>query len=510
MEDRTLVQVMEDARAAGTPLVAVQTADQSAAVTEICNASNGDAKVLWDATRGVQGLNEAGVAFVVKLSGKTPEELAAWRQNTTNPQTALEIADKLPENGYFFMLNAHRFVSDAFVSTGILTKREAYKTSGRTLVQLGPQFDLPAELRQDVVVIDDPLPSDTALRLIASRLTEASGLLCSMENLDRAVDAIRGLSPFAAEQVLAMSLRSSGIDMDALWMRKRAQVEQTKGLSLQLTGPRFSDIGGNAEIVRFAERVMAGKNRPRAVFLIDEIDKYMAGSTGGGDTSGVSADYLGVLLREMENRGNDGMILLSPPGCGKTLFAIALAITYGLPLVHFDFGAMKGRYVGDSETAVRDSFKVGNGIAAGRAFVVATCNRLESLAPELRRRFTSGLWYFDLPDRSEREAIWKVQIAAHDIKPTVMEDPRAIAFDEGWTGAEIRNCCRIASRLDVPLAEAANYVVPVSQSDPKSVESLRTLAEGRFLSANYPGTYTRAAAAVEGGAVRRVKLAKES
>jgi hypothetical protein len=494
----SLTEVMSDVRDSGAPLVAVETADQIAAVTAICAASNGAAKVLWDATRGVVGLNDAGKKFVAALG--SAEEVKA---TSTNPATALEIADKLPEDGFFFMLNAHRFVSDAFVSTGILVKREPYKTTGRTLVQLGPKFDLPAELRQDVMVIDDPLPDDAQLREVAVKLTTASGLAEPADRIERAVDAIRGLSPFAAEQVLAMSLRKKGIDLDALWARKKAQIEQTKGLSLQLRGPAFADIGGNAEIVRFARRMMTGKNPPRAVFLIDEIDKYMAGSTGQ-QAGSVDADYLGVLLREMENRGHDGAILLSPPGCGKTLFAIALAIEFGLPLVHFDFGAMKGKWMGDSETAVREAFKTGNGIANGRAFVVATCNRLDSLAPELRRRFTSGLWYFDLPDKVERGAIWLLQQKSHGL-PLVAD----ITFDEGWTGAEIRNCCRIASRLEIPLKEAAGYVVPVTQSDPKSIESLRSLAEGRFLSANYPGTYSRTAALDEGA--RKVRLTtKES
>jgi len=493
-----LTDVMADARAAGTPLVVVQTADQIAAMTAICNSTNGAAKVVWDAARGVMGINDPGKAFVRTLG--SPDEV---RMNSTNPATALEMADKLPADGFFFMLNAHRFMQDAIISTATLTKREPYKTNGRTLVGLGPTFDLPAELRQDVVVIDDPLPEDGELRAIAEKLTKASGLNCSTESLDRAVDAIRGLSPFSAEQVLAMSLRKSGIDLDSLWERKRQQIEQTKGLRLQLRGPKFSDIGGNAAIVAYARKMMAGKDAPRAIFLIDEIDKSSTGSTGSNANS-VDADYLSVLLKEMENRGNDGAILLSPPGCGKTLFALALAMEFGLPLVHFDFGAMKGRYVGDSESAVREAFKVANGIASGRAFVVATCNRLDSLAPELRRRFTAGLWYFDLPDKSERESIWKVQQKAHDLAPL---SHSLIGFDdEGWTGAEIRNCCRTASRLDLKLCEARKYIVPVCQSDPKSIESLRTLAEGAFLSANYDGTFT-SARSTEGE--RRVNL-KES
>jgi len=35
---------------------------------------------------------------------------------------------------------------------------------------------------------------------------------------------------------------------------------------------------------------------------------------------------------------------------------------------------------------------------------------------------------------------------------------------EGWTGAEIKECCRKAHRLGMTLAEASRYIVPVSRS----------------------------------------------
>jgi hypothetical protein len=492
---RTLIEVVQDARDAGTPLLAVTTTDQQAAVSAICKASNGAPKLAWDAVRGIIPLNETAKTF---CKSKWADD-AQRAMETANPQTALEVAGRLPDDSQFFALNAHRFVQDAFFSTAVLALRDTNKLTGRTLILLGPAFDLPAELQQDVVVIDDPIPTDAALREKIAKLSSANGLAVPDDVLDRAVDATRGLSLFGCEQVTAMSLRKVGIDLDSLWERKRTQISQTKGLSLQRTGPSLDDIGGNAAICTYGRRVVAGKQPPRALYLVDEIEKYMAGSGSGGDSSGVSADYLGVLLREMEDNGHDGLICVSPPGCGKTMFARALAVSAKLPLLQFDFGAMKGRYVGDSEGAIRQAFKVANGVAAGRALVVATCNRLDSLPPELRRRFTNGIWYFDLPDAQERLAIWKLQIAAHGLSAS----PAGVTFDEGWTGAEIRNCCRIASRLDIPLAEAASYVVPVSQSDPNSIEALRTLAEGRFLSANRPGTYTRAIAP-EGGE-RRVR-----
>jgi hypothetical protein len=61
--------------------------------------------------------------------------------------------------------------------------------------------------------------------------------------------------------------------------------------------------------------------------------------------------------------------------------------------------------------------------------------------------------------------------------------------DTGWTGAEIRSCCRLAALLDVPLMQAAQNVVPISVTAAESIERLRTWASGRCLSANQPGIY---------------------
>jgi len=49
-------------------------------------------------------------------------------------------------------------------------------------------------------------------------------------------------------------------------------------------------------------------------------------------------------------------------------------------------------------------------------------------------------------------------------------------------GAEIKSCCRLASLFDVPLAQAAQNVVPVTVPADNKIESLRQWALGRCLS----------------------------
>ena len=63
--------------------------------------------------------------------------------------------------------------------------------------------------------------------------------------------------------------------------------------------------------------------------------------------------------------------------------------------------------------------------------------------------------------------------------------------DTGWTGAEIRQCCELAWRLQCTLLEAADYVVPVSRSAASQIEELRGQAHGRFLSRLLPGLFDK-------------------
>lgn len=477
----TLTEVILSARDTGTPLLAVTTTDQQAALNAIATATNGAPKVCWDAIKGCTALNKAGVAALAKESNNDPSQL---QQLTQNPQTALEVASRLPENAIFFMLNAHRFVNDPIVSTGILNLREPFKGNGRTAILLGPDFDLPAELKQDVVVADDPLPNDDQLTTMIRTLLEANSCPFDETALREAVEATRGLSLFAAESVTAMSMRKDGLDRMALWERKQAQVRQTKGLKLLLDGPRFTDTGGNARLLADLTDIMNGDDSPIAIVWWDEMEKSLG--IEGGDLSNVTSDFKGTFLSWMEESGHDGIILVGGAGTGKSLAAKSVGPQFGKPTFVLDPGAMKGRFVGDSETAHRLAFKTINATAQGRVFVIATCNKLADVSPEIRRRFLSGIYYVDLPNDEERAAIWQLQLKAHSL---IADTPDLIALSAGWTGAEIRNCCRIAKRQHKTLADAAKKIVPVSVANPESIDQLRKLANGRFHSANHPGTY---------------------
>jgi hypothetical protein len=479
MTGTSSVAAFKAARRVSAPIVVIRTADQFAAVELIRRSLNGNAPPMlaWDLCRGLNPLNELGTeAF---------DSLNVEPIMTINPTEMLGLTLKLPERSIVFLYNAHRIVSNETVSQGIWNVREQFKQNGRTLVLLGPDMPLPSEIGTDALVIDEALPDRQQLLDIVNDQLDAASIRSKVDDNDvaAAIDAVAGLAAFPAEQAIALSLRQDGIDLPGLWERKRQMIEQTPGLAVWRGGETFDDIGGCSNVKTFGQSILAGAEPPRAVVFIDEIEKAMGGTQG--DTSGVSQEMLGTLLSWMQDKQVTGMLLLGPPGAAKSAYAKALGNTAGVPTIQFDLSGMKGSLVGESGRNLRTALKVVDAVSQGQTLVIATCNSVTTLPPELRRRFQFGTFFFDLPSAEEREKIWEIWAAKYKVVSKLGTRPK----DEDWTGAEIRSCCDIARRLNITFEAAGRYIVPVARSAADQIAKLREGASGRYISASEPGIY---------------------
>jgi hypothetical protein len=494
-------------RTAATPLVAVRTSDPPSTIAGIAQcALNGKVEktplLVWDIIHGLRGLNTAGVAEANRLlNGANPAEVA-------KPAETLALIEEAAEDAIIFFHQGHRYLTDPAVIQGISNLRNVYKANGTMLVLLVvPGAILPSELARDMTVLDEPLPTVEELGEIVRALFEAyckqdsvkqAGLKLTAADTERAVDALVGLPAFCAEQSLAISLTPQGVDFDALWERKRQAIEQTKGLSIHRGGNKFADLGGLEGIKKFGNLLIKGKQSFRLVLWVDEIEKGMAGT--GTDSSGTKTDMVGHLLTWMQEKEVDAMLLYGVAGSGKSEFAKVLANECGCPCARFDIGGMEDKYIGESGGNIRTATAVADAMAQNRVLVVATCNSTSTLPPELFRRMTMGIWFFDKPTGEELAAIWKIyrakyKIGAKDQQPN----------DVDWTGANIRICCQLASRLSINLMEASTYIVPVGKSAAEAIAGMRTQASNRYLSASQGGTYQQeatAAPSISGGGRR--------
>jgi hypothetical protein len=497
-----LIENLKSARSSGVPLIAITTQDQPATITAVSEGLDGkdaeSARIQWDCINGLRPINEAGRKAITALGDEAKPELAS------RAVYALKALLKLPPKSIIFFLNGHADLGQPPVVQGIQNLREVFKEDRRTLILLGPAFaDMRQELQADIVVLDEANPTDEQLAALITDLHDGASKTLDKAKLPSMVDALRGLPAlFTAEQVTAMSFRKDGLSMDALWERKEGAINQTQGLTISRGGKvTFKDLAGMDSIMDFLRRYQKGPRPFRVVLFMDEIEKMMAGAGGEAtDSSGVSSDQLGVCLKTMENNRWPGIIGLGVPGSGKTALAEAISGEFGIPKIEMDLGAMKGKYVGDSEGAIRQAFRVVEGIGGQDVLVFATCNMLKKLPPEFRRRFWLGNWYFDVPSVEEQEPIKRIYETKLGLNPKVHgEWPDT----SSWTGAEIRNCAELAVRLASPLSKAGAFIVPVATAAPESIDALRDVADGKFLSVSYPGPWQKNRVSLAGSKGKR-------
>jgi len=122
-------------------------------------------------------------------------------------------------------------------------------------------------------------------------------------------------------------------------------------------------------------------------------------------------------------------------------------------------------------------------------FVVATANKAAELPPEFLRpgRFDS-LFFVDLPTASEREVIWKIQMAKYGRKLKGFDLKELAVNTSGFTGAEIEAI--LVEGLDMAFAaerdlkqndllEARKQISPVAKVMGDQLVQLRNWAKDR-------------------------------
>jgi SpoVK/Ycf46/Vps4 family AAA+-type ATPase len=173
-----------------------------------------------------------------------------------------------------------------------------------------------------------------------------------------------------------------------------------------------------------------------------------------------------------------GILLLGPPGTGKSLLAKIAASMMHLALIRFDLGRVHGSLVGQSEQRMRRALAMAEaqapcelwideldkmfGGASGAAgdggvtqrvfgtfltwmqdrakpvFIVATANDISRLPPEfLRKGRFDEIFFVDLPGADERRDILDVLLRKYGRDPGALVTEALVAKLDRYTGAEI-------------------------------------------------------------------------
>lgn len=332
-------QRLEKAYRVACPIVSLSTSDPGAAIKNIISALPECAVITWDCAAGLTPDKKA-VGILANMSESPELELSL----TSVLVRAASTSHPLPKGTVIVVKNAQRFIGETDVMQAIWNLRDVFKSPKRMLILLGHHVRIPPELENDVVELDEPLPTRSELADAIGAVVTGAGVESDESTIGRSADAAQGLSAFAAEQFAALNLSREGLDVGGVWADKCRKISETPGLSVVSAGA--SRVAGCYQIKEFLARIAGGKEPPNAIIYVDEIDKGVGGSRG--DTSGVSQDQLQNLLTYMQDKRAAGCIFLGPPGAAKSATAKEVGALAGIPTIQLDLGAMKGSLVGES------------------------------------------------------------------------------------------------------------------------------------------------------------------
>ncbi|NNJ27925.1 AAA family ATPase [Alienimonas chondri] len=322
------------------------------------------------------------------------------------------------------MVHVHRYFNSPELLAAIRSALAAGKTRRTHLVLVQPTGELPPELARDFIVLDCPLPSRAELEAVARGVATEAGEL--PEKLHPVLDAAAGLTRGEAENAFALSLvRHGRLDPEPLWEQKAKQLSSGGPLTLSRGGPGFDTLGGMAALKAFCRTALTNGSptaEARGCLLLGPggVGKSSFARALGAEvgrptlTLDVGALMGGLVGATEENtrRALATIEAMDPVICFVDEIERALAGTSG----GAQDSGVSSRLLGTLLSWLADR-------PAG-VFVVCTANDASKLPPELTRsgRF-DATFFLDLPGPEQRAGIWETYrerygIAAGESTPT--------------------------------------------------------------------------------------------
>lgn len=330
-----------------------------------------------------------------------------------------------------------------------------------TIIIVSSILVIPKDLEKYITILEmDYLNTDEIRQIIRNFIQENLGIEEKDEKLiDEFALAFKGLTEFEITNLLALSYADDGAltrkDLRLIFDQKQQMIKKAGILEMIPLKETIDDIGGLENLKEWFER------KAKVYKNITKAKKY------------------GVDMPK-------GVLIAGVPGCGKSLNAKAAANLFGVPLLRLDMGRLMGKYVGESESNLRNAIALAEAISpcvlwidelekafagiggtGGGAevttrlfgnfltwmqekdsltFVVATANDITKLPPELLRkgRFDE-IFYVGLPDRAERETIFKIHIAKRrSMDLNSIDISKLVDKTEGFSGADIEGVVKDA------------------------------------------------------------------
>ena len=410
-----------------------------------------------------------------------------------DPSELLDELDKLDVGTVCIARNYHWFIKDMMgdinkeVVQKVLNRAEVYSSNAnrKALIIIGSEsFEkaIPTVLQKDFLQITLELPGEDEIKVMLDSIVKTAS------------KNERFVTPTAEELELIVQ-NSKSLTQREITNAYAYSIIKDKGRLLPMT---VGDI--QAKEIATTKGLSIGKYKVNEPLGMKQIKRF------------VEMTFMSDKGRQMAK----GLLLLGPPGTGKTHFAKWVGMISGLKLIVAELAQMFGSLVGETEESIRRFVEVvsanapcvlfideiekglagmgkrsssggGDGGVTERAmaqflkflsddrppgvYVIATCNNVEKLDPAWIRaeRWDTAPFFVDLPNEEEQEAILAYYLEEYKVtgKPTNMT---------GWSGAEIHSVCRIAAMMEREVQDAERFVIPVSETMAEDIKSLRDWA----------------------------------
>ena len=449
--------------------------------------------------------------------------------NTGMPNAALDKIKDLPQDSILVLRQFHHFLPDFNIQALLLDVIPEMKLTKKMLIILSPVLVLPPEIEKEVTLLEAPLPDEENLGAVLDGIFEASNIQAdkrpSEERRKLLIDASKGLTTQEAENAFTLSViepRKQGKrKTEDLWDHNIVLREKCFALRKSQLLEYVRDVPPGLEVIGGLEELKEWVAPLQKTFTKEALD-------------------FGLSYPK-------GVLLVGPPGCGKSLFSKAVASALGKPLLKLDMGKLYSSLVGSSEANIRMAIRIAEAIspcvlwldeiekgAAGASggqgdsgvsarvlgtlltwmqektspvFVVATANDVSMLPPELLRkgRFDE-MFSIDLPTKKERREILSIHIRRRNRGALILGDKeisetgRKIDLDhfagetsQDFTGAEIDGAIEQAMRVAyhngrdlnaVDLQDAFDSTQPISKTMQERLQLLRNWCAARTRPAN--------------------------
>ena len=474
----------------------------------------------WNKFTGIRSTDKAGHAAIadiasvalgkpvqsIQVSAGKSTDIEAWRLgNTTNLAELLQTiiglgvvsnsttASVAPNGADKYLMTAPIMlvldISDAFISEESLAE---------TFITLANQirlFSSTAPARLSVIVVTDnisriPLSVQRVSNILYTEPKPLGG--------DDGEEFLAGLRYTTAMQVFASAEGESEVTSESVSdiLRRRSVARYANSDVLRVLEPdvKFSDLVGMEGITAYLKAIHTNGKMPKVLVFMDEIEKTIG---TGMDTSGVSQSLLGTFLQWFGRRNMRGLLMVGHAGTAKSVTCRAMANEFGMSGFALSIDSAKSRFVGQSEANMRaalDSLDIVSNAGTSNnsgadILVIATCNNLGAMPPELVRRFNWGTWYTPLPDSKQRWALLDKFCKQYAVDSMEAD----IFLDNPYTGAEIEAAVRMCAESGLPLERVAEMVSCYGTVHAPRVTALNTAAHSRWVDVGTGKLYTNVA-----------------